>query len=81
MATNKIIDNGEGTSPRYMTEYTKSDGTHHTLSGDKLVDDNNKKIDYPHTHIIQDDTGTIISAHNEDRSLDTHPNPNQNRRS
>lgn len=76
MATNKIIDNGEDTSPRYMTEYDRADGTHHTYSGDKLTD-NGKKIDYPHNHITQDSGGTIIAAHNENYSLDTHPNPNR----
>jgi hypothetical protein len=70
---NSIQDNGQSASPRYVKEYTRSsDNSQHTVSGDKLTD-NGKQIDYPHTHIIQDSSGTIFSAHNEDYSLNTHP--------
>jgi 5-deoxy-D-glucuronate isomerase len=75
MAT-QIQDHGQGTSPRYVKEYTRSDdNSRHTLSGDVLTE-KGKHIAYPHTHIVQDSSGTIISARNEDNSLNTHPKKN-----
>lgn len=74
---NQIQDNGEGTSPRYVKEYTRSsDNSKHTLAGDTLTDAG-KHLAYPHTHIVQDSSGTIISARSQDGKLETHPNPNR----